>query len=449
MPEEKSEEKNVEQQLNPIQVSSTEAPLNSINQSIVRSLFAKSQNEHFLAGATHCEEHPVVLFQLREHLTASELTHAGFLIWAWPDFFGAGLSISAFLAKRGFISRAWFRKHTPELSAIGTGTFKALFAFNNRPIAAFEVSVASSSRRDFAHQIDSINLHTPTLDDEQADYWRILGSQDYWMPALSKKDKLSIGWAHHYNKIANCVLGMIDEYASRPLLSTDERTALPKAIQSFLGILETHKSNLSEIVNGFKVRYGTGESLQEILNALEGDSHKELFWAIMSLVDTHSEFTDCGHRLRTFEGNLKRNFVEIAPDEFPSDAKPEDYWNHLPPEPFLDFHLLVTASSFPLSLGEMVSQKSTFPIAEDHAKVNASADALWELAVSNKRGTIPRGAIVEPGFGCFERIEVFEIDDNVFFVCRNSQGFFYVISCEPKKHYCSFHFPCGCCVEGQ
>jgi len=153
-----------------------------------------------------------------------------------------------------------------------------------------------------------------------------------------------------------------------------------------------------------------------------------------------SSMTRCGTALAWLDGeNLTFRQIELNPEEIERKGALDDYWASLPsPNPYVNWGYLIKGHDVPIDPENNDRGWSRFSIDGSVQEISASADALLEEAVADKKWTIPRHAIVELSFGPFNSLEVSEIGREVYFVCRTAGERFQIASVRPDKHICTF-----------
>src|SRR5262249_29738934 len=119
-------------------------------------------------------------------------------------------------------------------------------------------------------------------------------------------------------------------------------------------------------------------------------------------------------------------------DDFPADFPLEEYWPRIPGPQRFNWGYLIDGLDIPVSPEVWVAD-SKFPLADNVEEVTSSAHALLDEAFSSKKWIIPPGAIVELRIGPFSYMEVWEIQDEVYFVWRTSKDEFSIVSVDPKN----------------
>jgi hypothetical protein len=425
-------------------------------QPFLEALFSK----HHLAGLVARTPEPTVLFRLADGTPDADIIGKGVRIWpwGWPGRFGASLTLSAKFLGSSATCRVAVGQGSESLDIVANGKFQAVFLRGRRPIAAFHFDFAESPepRQNLHTHVSKVREHAATiLADEAAHYWETINCQHFVEKTFTVADRLAIGWYRMFEKSATILSQWIGTLRERQTYPDAEGRAVPASVSALLETLRNPACDVAMILGYMQRHYDSdthelaglvGDWLRIDPSASpEWEELRYLIGEILFIYNSSPGITQCGMRLFWYDF-VAHDFrsIQLEPREFPAGCRPEEFWGRVPRDTInYGWGRVLSGHDFPIDPELLIKSASALPMADDPGAVSASADALFEEAVANKRGTIPHRAHVQLKFGPFTHVEVTELDPNVMFVCRAPDGTFYKVCTEPKCNYCSFQLPGG------
>ena len=268
-------------------------------------------------------------------------------------------------------------------------------------------------------------------------------------------DRLQLGWFKLYQETAQVFSDWLKDFQTRRPASDLKEKGAAGAVIEFFDMVDAAGTDGRVVLDHVHDKFGSipGELAafvnDGVLLAQEskpGDPVHEARAIMAESVNMYNMCplsTDCGRQLPWFDF-VKRDFakVQLTPSEFSEACPPIEYWERVGRNSIrFGWGLMMSGGDAPISKEFLVQHRDELPLAEDSDAVEASANALFEEAVANKRGTIPKRAHVELAIGPFTHIELTEFDPNVLVVFRTADGQSLYVVCEPAEKSCSFEMP--------
>lgn len=420
--------------------------LRTVPKSLITDELLKTlEQTHHLDGVALANDPPMLLF----HAASEKLIgdKVAFQPWPWPGVFGATLTIHAYTTAG--TSRIAIPEYSPVVSKLRSGRFVAAFCSRRRLVAAFAVELSPDHRAILETYCDTIERATFVIRDPIAHSWENLDVMTWLHDRLTPSDRLSIGWVRRYSNNVLTLAGSLDQSKevriepSTPPPNTS--AALIEAVnasgrnaQSVCRVVEGIVTAGGEQFTGFLM--GHREYI-DYCHAATGHAHCRLWDLALDVYFTSPSVTDAGRRiawLKKGRPGAELAFLELEPTKFPEAYEPEEWWRCI--QSVLPFNLggLVGPHDVPVDLGPESPAWGAFPLADNVADVNASADALIEEATAHKKWTIPNGAVLQLIVGPFQHFRVFESDVEVFFVGETGQGEFGILAVNLADRRLSF-----------
>lgn len=423
-------------------------------QQFIDVLFTK----HHLAGLVASAPEPTIFFRLGDNTPDAEIVGRQIRAWpwGWPGRYGASLTLCVQFLGTSNSCRVAIPSDSETLPIVRDGKFRAVFLRGRRPISAFSLDFSEQAEclHNLLSHIEVIQEHkAQVLPNDAVHYWETIDNQSVVEKYLTQSDHLTLGWYRRFDKIASDLCRWLRSLHKRQTYPSTDGLSVPPAILKLLGALKAPESDVAIILDYMRQHYDS--NTQELacfirdwlwIDASASAEWEELYYLTGEIVELYNSSPDVallGKRLPWYDFT-EHDFraLQLAPREFPSGCRPEDFWARVPHDAInYGWGNVLSGHDFPIDPGLLIKSVSSLPLADEPNAVSASADALFEEAVANKRGTIPRNAHVQLKFGPFTHVEVTELDPNVIFVCRAADGTFYKVCTEPKRNYCSFQLP--------
>ncbi|MCG3178594.1 MAG: hypothetical protein BIFFINMI_00922 [Phycisphaerae bacterium] len=435
--------------------------LSAADRSLAWDLLAKSRIGHRFDGAAGAGTLPLLLFRVadgqlargtRRWLSAGAAADdaSAFIAYpyGWPSAFGGLLTVTVALRFAGagaLKPRVCVAPDDPVFQPLQAGRFLAVFAAGNEILGSREIDLCADTACGdyFRGQWQSVHDHRPDLPDSMAAWWDVLDHLGIYGPHLSVTDKLSIGWVKRYNRETRIFMSMMaDLHGAGPLPEADglapEIAPLYNAIRSAAGqpapiIASIHQMQQSDPFAIMRIL----SSLHAIPDSAVGEEvgGREIASSAMLLRLMSSDMTNCGRQLPCLDADGVIRPIELHPEHFRESFPPEEYWPRKARSLHLHWRRYVTGSDTPVDSRLGAAELEQFPETDDPDQAEASADALLDEAVEDKKWTIPPGATVELAFGPFTHVNVFEHGADVGFVAQTADGDFAVFGIEPRQRF--------------
>ena len=342
---------------------------------------------------------------------------------------------------------------------IESGPFKAIIVRNDRVVAAFRVdlTVSEASRHFLRSHLATVESEKALiLDDPEAHYWEILGSQKCF--TFTAADRLSLGWFQQYAKDMDVLSLWLDDLRTRignEMLASLEKRPYPTELKSLLRIILEFRFQGSAVHSELTARYADNAgsvwaTLRDWLTveesgAAEPEEWRELLELIVCVLEGYahgSRMTRCGRLLPYYDyrENTCRK-MELKPRDFPQSCEPENYWSRVPNHIPFGWGNLIDASDFPFDPKSWTERIERLPAADDVEEALAAGYNLLDEARENRTGTIPPRAMVELAIGPFIGFEITERSNEIDFVFWTGDGCFATGSIESGKRKHSFPIP--------
>jgi hypothetical protein len=420
----------------------------------IDAIFAK----HHLAGLVASIPEPTIFFRLADNTPDAEIVGRDILVWpwGWPGRYGASLTLCAAFLGTPTACRVAIPSGSEALDIVSEGKLRAVFLRGRRPVAAFFLDFCDDPecQQNLLSHVNAIQQHkAQVLADETVHYWETIDSQSVVEKHLTLSDRLTLGWYRRFDKTASDLCRWLRSLHKRQTYPDTDGKIVPPTILQLLDTLKNPACDVAMTLEYMRRHYDS--DTRELacfvrdwiwIDASASAEWEELYYlvgGIMALYNSSPSATQFGKRLPWYDFT-EHDFraLQLEPREFPASCKPEDYWGRVPHDAInYGWGCVLSGHDFPIDPQLLIKSVSALPMADDPGAVSASADALFEEAVANKRGTIPHNAHVQLKFGPFAYVEVTELDPNVIFVCRAADGTFWKVCTEPKRNYCSFQLP--------
>ena len=399
-----------------------------------------------LRGTCIVGETPILIFRLASSAKAHESAFGsvGFLAWGWDLNTGGALTITAFAHGRGQMARVHMDREDTAFEFLRGGQFTAIFVSSSRALYAVRVRFCgyAENQRGRTSRIGHGSATTKGLiEDREIRFWEVLG-RVHGFDLLTPLERLRVGWAGAMGR----KLGQLSELlvaAARgpeialqntaPALAADLVTALAASHFRLPEFLSALRGFTSATDRGFLECMEAIGSIQTAVCGTLGDDHSRCFLFRVALDILSSEISQLGSRLPSIDvpsGRLA--YIQLAPDDFPPSARPEEYWKRLPSGPVVGWNGVVAGHDFPIDAS---SSKGSLPTAVDYIASSATADSLLDEAVSQKRWTIPPGATVPLQAGIFVEFQLWERAHDIVILCRTTDREFLLCVVEPDKRW--------------
>ena len=446
--------------------------LDTIDESAIAQLRMLANRGERFQGAAILQDLPLLLFNIFDASDANEFIRITpdaeqssksltILPWGWNPIFGSALTITVtFSGRRGPAPAVFLSQQHLAFKALENGQFVGLFAFGNRILKClvFDINeyvptvkpeIASSDSFDsgvgfFRTQWTCVQDHLAMLHDEKALYWATILHR-FLHSRLSKKERLSVSWVKTYEHLVRRFVMLLQKLNARSH-QTHEDKPLPQEMRYLLQALHDKDSRPDcalEFLRTLTVREpraiaGVIHLAEDVSKWADQDTADALFELI--LVHLHgSELTRCGRAVPCLRRDSSIAQIEINPREFPDGSVIGEYWQRMPDHCRLNWEGIIRAGDFPADLRTDSESLQSLPRAEAPIQIEASADALLDEATTQKKWTIPPGAVIELPIGPFVHIEAYEESEEVLFVLRTQTNEFVTAAVSPKD--CGFVLP--------
>jgi hypothetical protein len=428
---------------------------------VARLELAQLFSRHHLHGACIAATEPILLFRLSDSTRVEEIKNSDVRVvpWGWPGRFGASLTMTChFIGANAPCRVLIVDDECDKLDKLSKGLVKAAFFRGRRMVAAFRFDFTNSDEalQNLRAHIRAVQTSEPTtFRDDSAHYWEVTECMTSLASEWTATDKLQLGWYKTFEEDANVLRGWLADFQERKPLPSTEGLSVPGAFQQFVDLVLSPQTDARVLLDHIHEKFGSVPG--ELANFLgdrvcisrffgKNKDWEELFYFVGTVIATYNSSSlasDCGRQLPWYDftsHDFKK--LRLVPQDFPLACSPEEFWRRIPKDGVnYGWGLALSGSDVLLDKNVLLKCIDTMPQADDPIAVDASANALFEEAVANKRGTIPRGAHVQLAFGPFAHIEVSEFDPIVLFTCRTDDNQILRIDCEPTKNFCSFSLP--------
>jgi hypothetical protein len=419
-------------------------PLSALGSALTAQLCSAAKERHRLLGAT-ADINGVPVFTFTETEDAG-VEPPRFIPWAWDGFFGASFTITALRPGAGSTSRVFLHHSDPALELLRHGRFYALFIQRASPKELFEVDFSTSAETAtlLRNPLDALKQFRWPFTCPLAHFWEINRSQDHLSKRLlTREDRSALEWVYWFQHIAELAEQTMRALRTSSLPSDDSR--LPLIMRNLFRIVRESDFDL-----GVTLPY-VGETLERLpdfrpwMHAIdelgsipEWAPYAQIANTALSTYWQGPHATACGKELSFLDGStLRFSRLKLDLNHIEKTIGFKQFWARIPGDLRLNWGIAVSGSDLPI-VPDFADFRDKFPLASDLAEVSASADALFDEAVENKKWTIPRRALVQLPFGPFSHMEMTEISDNVLVTCRTPTNEFFIINIEPKAHYFDF-----------
>ena len=414
-------------------------------------------DQHQFVGLAVVDPEPAVLFRIRDGVPDADVLGRILPIvpWAWPGLFGASLTITCHFQGTEVSPRATIaRSNEDGLRALLSPDLRFYFVRGRRLLRAVGVDFVGSevSRANLEAHLAGTKRSPTLFDDPQAHFWEVMKCLRDSTRGWTATDCLQLGWYDVYERAARVFASWLSDFRSTGVLPNAEGVSVAGSIVEFVNAALHPNTDGRRLLDHLHSKFGAvaGE-LAAFVNdgwvlanqTKDKSEWEELRYSLWHAVHTYNLCplaTDCGRDLPWYNfpsHDFAR--LRLLPNDFPHACPPDQFWARLPSSGILyGWGLSLGGADVPIQQESLVAGIATMPRADDVDAVEMSANALFEEAIANKRGTIPHRAIVQLHFGPFTQIEFLEIDLQVLAVCRNDDGESLHVICEAQHNHCSF-----------
>jgi len=379
---------------------------------------------------------PLVLYELPStiHAATFDPKKLLFVPWGWDTSFGGSLTLTAGYQGVGTLGRAYVAGNDQLINDFKVGRFICVGVRNGAPAVVLDVDLCSTetARAAFEENWLRATQHVALATDERARFWEsirgIVGEGD----ALTPAQQLSLSWVKRYGQAIRKLHGHVTLF--RRDFHWPAGARLPTPFEDLTQVIGAGDGFTTDaLLNVVRMRHVLGnEKLTELRHPAWHDAiHKVIedhtpLCDITSLaVDAYllsSEQTTCGQRVpRLDDGQLA--YHAIRPDAFASKPAAMTYWQRVIALP-VEWTSLAKPSDVPADFSPGSPMLAAMPRAENCDAALRSGNALLEEALSERKWTIPSGAMLEIGFGPFTHFELSERNACVEFILRSPAGEF-------------------------
>ena len=445
-------------------VSKKPVVLSEPDRAVLWGLVRDAHKAHRFDGAAGMGSLPILLFRIADKKVASPLrqwlaaesttgSESAFIAlpYGWPGTFGGMLTVTVTVLPQEAGSlkpRVCIPKSHAVFDRIQSGRFLAAFAVGDSLLGAREIDFGSEPACGalFSEQWNNVRNHEPLLPDGAAEWWKVLDLVGAYRDHFSASDRLSLGWVKRYETETRIFEAMLKEYCEseqipKPADLAPENKVLYDSIESCGGKVAPVLGSLRALQQAnprtiSKLAMTCGQLPTRVANEPVGV--RELVSAATLLQFFSSEMTSCGTQLPCMDGDGVIRNIEIEPRQFPEPFGPGEYWLRQTRSLRLHWRKYITGHDLPVNLRSGSETWERFSLVDDPEGAEASANALLDEAVSDKKWTIPRGATVELPLGPFVRMNVFEHGQEIAFVARTAADEFAIMNVEPRQRHFDF-----------